>query len=119
VKEVYRQYAVVKSVSLMRDPATHFARGLAFVEFHSPEYAQYALQRTNGMAIGGADMAVGGDNAVFVAFARMDVMQALLKKVPYVFSMRVIAPAWFIILLKILLFVTSAFRHISPVRRWR
>jgi hypothetical protein len=82
VKEVYRQYAVVKSVALLRDPAAHFARGLAFVEFHSSEYAQYALQRTNGMALGGADMAVGGDNTVSVSFARVDVMQTLLKKVP-------------------------------------
>ena len=80
---MYRQFAVVKSVTLMRDPASHFAKGLAFVEFHTVEYAQYALQRTNGMAFGGADMAVGGDNSVTVSFARVDVMQTLLKKVTH------------------------------------
>lgn len=71
----------MKSVTLLRDPATHFARGMAFVEFHTPEHAHYALQRTNGMALGAADMAVGGDTTIAVAFARLDVMQTLLSKV--------------------------------------
>ena len=81
IQELYRQYALVKSVTLIRDPATHYAKGLAFVEFHSPEFAQFALQHTNGMSFGGADMAVGGDNSISVAFAKRDIMQTLIQKV--------------------------------------
>jgi hypothetical protein len=81
IQELYRQFALVKSVALVRDPASHYAKGLAFVEFHSPEYAQYAMQHTNGMPFGAADMAVGGDTTISVSFARLDVMQTLLSKV--------------------------------------
>jgi hypothetical protein len=81
IQELYRQFALVKSVALVRDPATHYAKGLAFVEFHSPEYAQYGMQHTNGMPFGAADMAVGGDTTISVSFARLDVMQTLLSKV--------------------------------------
>jgi hypothetical protein len=81
IHELYRQFALVKSVALVRDPTTHYAKGLAFVEFHSPEYAQYAMQHTHGMPFGAADMAVGGDTTISVSFARLDVMQTLLSKV--------------------------------------
>ena len=65
----------------MRDPAANYSRGVAFVEFHSIEYAAYAVQCTNGMSFGPADMAVGGDNILHVSFAKIDIMQKLLKKV--------------------------------------
>src|SRR4051812_13592678 len=46
IGELFRQYAVVKSVVVMKDPGTNYSRGLAYVEFYSVEQAAYALQNT-------------------------------------------------------------------------
>ena len=42
--ELFRQFAVVKSVFIVRDWATGASRGLAFLEFHSVEHASFAMQ---------------------------------------------------------------------------
>lgn len=85
MNEVFRQFALVKHVSLIRDPAAHYSKGLAFVEFFSPEHAQYALQCTNGLALNTRDMAVSGDTVLQVTFAKESVMHAMLRKVRFPF----------------------------------
>lgn len=42
--ELFRQFAVVKSVFIVRDWSTGASRGLAFLEFHTVEHAVFALQ---------------------------------------------------------------------------
>lgn len=71
----------MKHVSLIRDPATHYSKGLAFVEFFTAEHAQHALLCTNGMALNTRDVAVSGDTALHVTFAKESVMHAMLRKV--------------------------------------
>ena len=44
ILDVFRQYAAVKNVFIVRDPVSKISRGLAFIEFYSVEYAAFALQ---------------------------------------------------------------------------
>jgi len=81
LNEVFRQFAQVKSVVLIRDPATNFSRGLAYIEFHSIDHATYALQNTNNMLLGGGDVSIAGSSAALkVAFARESTMRQLIHK---------------------------------------
>ena len=82
LNEVFRQYAQVKTVVLIRDPATNFSRGLAYIEFHSIDHATYALQNTNNMLLGGGDVSIASSSAALkVAFARESTMRQLIQKV--------------------------------------
>ena len=82
LNEVFRQYAQVKTVVLIRDPATNFSRGLAYIEFHSIDHAMYALQNTNNMLLGGGDVSIASSSAALkVAFARESTMRQLIQKV--------------------------------------
>lgn len=48
VSEMFRQYAVVKSVHVVRDFNTNLSRGIAFVEFHSIEHATHTMHCFSG-----------------------------------------------------------------------
>eukprot|EP00604_Paraphysomonas_vestita_P000531 CAMPEP_0174825920 /NCGR_PEP_ID=MMETSP1107-20130205/43266_1 /TAXON_ID=36770 /ORGANISM="Paraphysomonas vestita, Strain GFlagA" /LENGTH=838 /DNA_ID=CAMNT_0016058065 /DNA_START=1649 /DNA_END=4165 /DNA_ORIENTATION=- len=47
ITEVFRQFAPVKSVFLVRDLTTGLSRGIAFVEFFSVEYSTYVLSNSS------------------------------------------------------------------------
>lgn len=47
VMETFRQFAPVRSVFLVRDSTSGMSRGIAFVEFHSVEYAAHALSNSS------------------------------------------------------------------------
>jgi RNA recognition motif-containing protein len=42
--ELFRQFAVVKSIFVVRDLNSGISRGVAFVEFHTIDHAAYVLQ---------------------------------------------------------------------------
>lgn len=71
VSDLFRPYAMVKNVTLIRDPSSQFATHLAYIEFYSTEHALYALQSYNNASSG-----------VCVAmFANVKAMQRLQKEV--------------------------------------
>ena len=45
--ELFRQFAVVKSVNLLRDGVSGFSKGAAFVEFYTVEHAMHTIQQTS------------------------------------------------------------------------
>ena len=45
--ELFRQFAVVKTVHLLRDGMTGISKGIAFVEFHTIEHAVHTLQQSS------------------------------------------------------------------------
>ena len=45
--EAFRQFAPVKNVFVVRDLASGMSRGIAFVEFHSVEYAAHTLSNSS------------------------------------------------------------------------
>lgn len=97
---MFRQFAFVKHVALVRDPAAHYSRGLAFVEFFTLEHAQYALQCTNGMALNTRDLAVSGDTTLHVTFAKEAIMHAMIRKVRMVATTS-FARIWCVCLVKL------------------
>lgn len=46
MSELFRQFAIVKSVQLLSEPISGLFRGLALVEFHSTEYATHTLNHS-------------------------------------------------------------------------
>lgn len=74
VTEIFRQLAVVKSVFLLRDPAKNLSRGVAFVEFHSVEHAQHALNTANSMGL------QYDNNTLKVSFAHEGYMRQSMKQ---------------------------------------
>mmetsp|Transcript_22236 Transcript_22236/g.20211 ORF Transcript_22236/g.20211 Transcript_22236/m.20211 type:complete len:617 (+) Transcript_22236:3-1853(+) len=49
--ELFRQYALVKSSMIIRDPMTGTSRGIALIEFHSIDFAKYVLKNTNDLQL--------------------------------------------------------------------
>ena len=47
IVELFRQFAVVKTVHLLRDGMTGISKGIAFVEFHTIEHAVHTLQQSS------------------------------------------------------------------------
>ena len=47
VIELFRQFAVVKSVKILRDQITGISKGLAYVEFHTIEHAVHTFKQTS------------------------------------------------------------------------
>ena len=74
VTEIFRQLAVVKSVFLLRDPAKNMSRGVAFVEFHSLEHAQHALNTANSIGL------QYDNNTLKVSFAHEGYMRQSMKQ---------------------------------------
>ena len=74
VTELFRQLAVVKSVFLLRDPAKNVSRGVAFVEFHSVEHAQHALNTANSIGL------KYDNNTLKVSFAHEGYMQQCMRQ---------------------------------------
>lgn len=54
---MFRQYAVVKGVTLLRDPHSGMSRGIAFVAFHSIEHATHTITCFNKSQQAGASTA--------------------------------------------------------------
>ena len=73
IVELFRQYAAVKSVALLKDAGANFSKALAYVEFFSVEYAAYALQSVGEMRMDGVPLKL--------SFARESVMTQLLTQV--------------------------------------
>ena len=84
VSGLFRPYAMVKSVSLIRDPSSQFATHLGYIEFYSVEHAQYALQSYNHAHSGSTNEVHGGVSAA--AFANVKAMQRLQKEVHSLFA---------------------------------
>jgi RNA recognition motif-containing protein len=57
--EMFRQYAVVVNVHLMRDWSTGMSRGIAFVEFQSVEHAAHTKSMTQQIRMGSTYLKVG------------------------------------------------------------
>eukprot|EP00981_Chlorochromonas_danica_P013062 scaffold5744_cov179-Ochromonas_danica.AAC.9 len=70
LNEVFRQFAVVKECTIVRDPTTLAPKGLAFVQFHSVDHAVYALQGAQTLQVEG--------NSLRVAYAKEHAMRQLL-----------------------------------------
>jgi RNA recognition motif-containing protein len=51
ITDLFRQFAPVKSVFLVRDPKSGMSRGIAFVEFFTTEYSNYVLSNTNSLEV--------------------------------------------------------------------
>ena len=58
LEALFSQAGAVETVRVMRDTVTGRARGFAFVEMHSEEEAQTAIQRFNGTELGGRALVV-------------------------------------------------------------
>lgn len=71
--ELFRQFATVKSVHIIRDPQNRTSRGFAYVEFHTIEHAAYALQCSADLKLNNMDLKI--------AYAKESVMQQLLIQV--------------------------------------
>lgn len=59
IAEMFRQYALVSNVLIMRDWATNISRGIAFVEFHGVEHATHVKNQTGDLKIGNHLIKVG------------------------------------------------------------
>ena len=58
LQELFAQAGAVDSVKVMRDMATGRARGFAFVEMATDEYAQKAIDKFQKYAFGGRNLTV-------------------------------------------------------------
>jgi cold-inducible RNA-binding protein len=58
LQELFGQAGAIESVRVMRDNATGRARGFAFVEMQTDEEAQAAIQKLNGVELGGRALVV-------------------------------------------------------------
>ena len=74
VTEIFRQLAVVKNVFLLRDPVKNMSRGVAFVEFHSVDHAQHALNTANSIGL------QYDNNTLKVSFAHEGYMRQSMKQ---------------------------------------
>lgn len=70
VTELFRQYAPVKGVLVVRDRVTGMSRGLALVEFHSTEHCSHALHHAEAAKLsvdhGGAPLKISYAKPAFV-----------------------------------------------------
>ncbi len=73
IMELFRQFAVVKSVALLKDPGANYSKALAYVEFHTAEHAAHALLSAGDLRM--------DSNPLKVTFARENVMTQLLHQV--------------------------------------
>lgn len=58
IRELFSQAGTVVSVALIKDRATGFSKGFAFVEMSSQKEAQNAISTLNGHTLGDRQMAV-------------------------------------------------------------
>lgn len=58
LQDLFCQAGTIESVRVMRDMATGRARGFAFVEMQSEEEARAAIDRFNGVDLGGRALVV-------------------------------------------------------------
>ncbi len=58
LQDLFAQAGTIESVRVMRDMATGRARGFAFVEMQSEEEARTAIDRFNGVDLGGRALVV-------------------------------------------------------------
>ncbi len=58
LQDLFGQAGTIESVRVMRDMATGRARGFAFVEMQSEEEARTAIDRFNGVDLGGRALVV-------------------------------------------------------------
>eukprot|EP00599_Poterioochromonas_sp_BG-1_P015631 CAMPEP_0173159692 /NCGR_PEP_ID=MMETSP1105-20130129/17294_1 /TAXON_ID=2985 /ORGANISM="Ochromonas sp., Strain BG-1" /LENGTH=671 /DNA_ID=CAMNT_0014078241 /DNA_START=620 /DNA_END=2635 /DNA_ORIENTATION=+ len=79
--ELFRQFATVKSVHIIRDPQNRTSRGFAYVEFHTIEHAAYALQCSADLKLNNMDLKI--------AYAKESVMQQLLIQAQNVQAMNI------------------------------
>ena len=84
LRDIFRQFAIVKSVSIARDVRSkkvNIASGIGFVEFHSADYANFALEscRSTGVEMGGYVYEIAFANEVYMTqlMARMQQQQHL------------------------------------------
>jgi hypothetical protein len=73
VMEVFRQFAVVKSLYLLRDPSVGHAKAMAFLEFHTVEHAAYVMQNAANIRIDAVPLKI--------SYARESVMSQLIQQV--------------------------------------
>ncbi len=73
VMDVFRQFAVVKSLYLLRDPSVGHAKAMAFLEFHTVDHAAYVVQNAANIRIDAVPLKV--------SYARENVMSQLIQQV--------------------------------------
>lgn len=59
IKTAFSPFGAIKSVNMSWDPVTLKHKGFAFVEYELPEAAHLALERMNGIQLGGRQIKVG------------------------------------------------------------
>jgi RNA recognition motif-containing protein len=82
ITELFRQFAPVKSVFLVRDPASGMSRGIAFVEFFSVDYSTYALSNSTSLEADRSSLKVHYAKKAFLqSLPAFQQQQALLSQV--------------------------------------
>jgi len=66
VAETFRQFAPVKNVFLVRDLASRMSRGIAFVEYHSTDYATHALNNSQHLQMDRTTLKVNYAKEAFI-----------------------------------------------------
>ena len=64
--ETFRQFAPVKNVFLVRDLASRMSRGIAFVEYHSTDYATHALNNSQHLQMDRTTLKVNYAKEAFI-----------------------------------------------------
>ena len=77
--ELFRQFAQVKSVKILRDQMTGMSKGMAYVEFFSTEHAMHTFQQTLSGQI------YLDSSPLKILFAKESFRLALLSKVSIIF----------------------------------
>ena len=79
IHEAFRQYALVKNVTIVRDPLTQISKGLALIEFNNIQYATHTLNAAQNMLFQGRPLKVSYAKSSFVtdtiAFAQQRAFQ--------------------------------------------
>ena len=73
--ELFRQFAQVKSVKILRDQMTGMSKGMAYVELYSTEHAVHTIQQTMSGQI------YLDSSPLKILFAKESFRLALLSKV--------------------------------------
>ncbi|KAJ8325923.1 hypothetical protein QVD99_004088 [Batrachochytrium dendrobatidis] len=59
VRVAFLPFGCIKSISMTLDPATNRHKGFCFLEYDVPDSAHYAIERMNGLDMGGRALRVG------------------------------------------------------------
>lgn len=86
ITELFRQYAVVKNTMIIRDRLSGVSKGMALVEFHTVEYATYALSQAATLQIDKISLRV--------SYARESFVQAQTQSQVFPTPLLPVNPAW-------------------------